>query len=218
MPRREILDGARRQRVLLEARRMLRRRSPIHVPRKQIAEAADVAPSLVTYYFKDEASLIEAAVKPIVHQYLARLKEIVASTIDLPTMLRSIILLFLEIARDNGQLLESYITFVKQNGIDSSTDFLRESYFALQQFFELCERHEHVRRENFAFIQTAIWGICKTVAQTSELERFLHDSPATPEEIIDKQATLILTLIGHGLTNRAGEATAMWGVFSGQDR
>ncbi len=54
------------QRIVNGMRNALRSRRNIHVTRKDIAQFAGVTPALVTYYFPEKDSLIEAATVPIV--------------------------------------------------------------------------------------------------------------------------------------------------------
>ena len=54
------------RRIVNAMRDALRARQNIHVTRKEVAQYAGVTPALITYYFQEKDSLIEAAAVPIV--------------------------------------------------------------------------------------------------------------------------------------------------------
>lgn len=175
---------------------MMRAKTPVRLHRKQIADAAGVAAGLVTYYFTDEASLVEAAARPIIDAYLQRLKATLEDLSDLQAALRRLVLLLLEISRDNGQLLDNYIVYMKHNNVPHKADILVSSYTEINRFFEIGEERKFFAPRNKAFMSTVLWGICKTVAQLPELAAFVQgDGAGREDQVAELMADMIVGLV-----------------------
>lgn len=175
---------------------MMRSKTPVRLHRKQIADSAGVAAGLVTYYFTDEASLVEAAARPIIEAYLQRLKATLEDLSDPPAALRRLVLLLLEISRDNGQLLDNYIIYMKHNNVPHKADILVGSYTEIDRFFQICEERKLFAPSNKAFMSTVLWGICKTVAQLPELAAFVQGEGAGREDqVAELMADMIVGLV-----------------------
>lgn len=195
-PGRRAVDPAGRERLLGATREMMRLRTPVRLHRKQIADAAGVAAGLVTYYFTDEASLVEAAARPIIESYLQRLKTTLQDVTEPPAALRRLVLLLLEISRDNGQLLDNYILYMKHNNVPHKADILVGSYTEINQFLQICEDRKFFISSNKAFMSTVLWGICKTVAQLPELATFVQGKGAGQEgQVSELMADMIVGLV-----------------------
>lgn len=195
-PGRRTVDPAGRERLLGATRAMMRTKTPVRLHRKQIADAAGVAAGLVTYYFTDESSLVEAAARPIIDEYLRRLKATLQDLDDQRAALRRLVLLLLEISRDNGQLLDNYIVYMKHNNVPHKADILTGSYAEIDRFFKVCEDSKFFRPTNKAFMSTVLWGICKTVAQIPELAAFVTQEGAGQEDqVAELMADMIVGLV-----------------------
>lgn len=174
----------------------MRLRTPVRLHRKQIADSAGVAAGLVTYYFTDEASLIEAAARPVIDVYLQRLKATLQDLSDPPAALRRLVLLLLEISRDNGQLLDNYIIYMKHNNVPHKADILVGSYTEIDRFFQTCEERKIFAPSNKAFMSTVLWGICKTVAQLPELAAFVQgEGGAREDQVAELMADMIVEMV-----------------------
>ena len=179
---------------------MLRHRARLEINGKELALAAGVTPTLVRYYFQTRASLIEAVAQPVVDQYLDQLKSVLRQDTSVEERFRSLIILFLKISREDGQLIDSYVAYVKDQK-QAPTHFLASAYLELDAFFVECEASQFLRASNRAVTQTVLWGVCKTIAQTTELDRFISENQA---DIAEKQAALILNLLVYGLRYVSG--------------
>ena len=199
-PVRQSGDPAGRDKLIEAARTMMRGKPLIDLPRRELAVAAGVTPALVTYHFPDELSLVTAAATPVIDGYLERLTVLLASNEAVPHIFRALVVLFLEISRDNGQLLESYINYVKQSGgSPAAAGFLASAYLELDRFLKGCETSGYLRPSNSAFTQTVLWGICRTVAQSRELARAAFAEVADSPEIAQRQADMIVDTLVRGL-------------------
>lgn len=195
-PGRRSVDPAGRERLLGATRAMMRSKTPVRLHRKQIADAAGVAAGLVTYYFANESSLVEAAARPIIEAYLARLKVTLEDLTDPRAALRRLVLLLLEISRDNGQLLDAYIVYMKHNNVPHKADILAGSYTEIDRFFKSCEDNHFFKPVNNAFMSTVLWGICKTVAQLPELATFVAQNGAgEANQVSELMADMIVDLV-----------------------
>ena len=196
-PKRQDGDPG-RDRLISAARELIRGGSGLDLVGKELAAAAGVTPALVRYYFQDKSSLIEAVARPVIEDYLGRLKKLVRGESTIETRFRSLVVLLLTISNENGILLEQYIAYIKTNPKDLS-DFLNNSFVEISIMLQECEDAGFIRESNKAVTATLIWGACKTVGQASELRRILFSGPATISEIVERQADLVLALILDGL-------------------
>ena len=195
-PKRNSGDAGRDR--LVAAGLELLREPQIELNRKNLAVLAGVTPALVTYYFPDQLSLIEAVARPLVQRYLDELHVILDSEQHLSNKLLLLVKLLLRISRHDGRLLDGYIDFVKRNPQTQGL-FLERAYQSLTKFFRQCEETGLFRKSNTAFSQTALWGLCKTVAQTQGLAAFIIDGAASEVEIEDKQAAMIIDFMLLGI-------------------
>lgn len=197
-PMRQNGDAVGRDKLIEAARTMMRGKPRLDLPRRELALAAGVTPALVTYHFPDELSLIRAAAIPVIDDYLHRLGVLLAGADGVPVLFRSLVILFLEISRDNGQLLESYINTVKQNGASQSAGFLSSAYLELDRFLQVCVASGYLRPSNSAFTQSVLWGVCKTVAQSQDLSRAVFAQASESPDIIQRQADMIVDILVQG--------------------
>lgn len=191
-------DAVGRDKLIEAARTMMRGMPRMDLPRRELAVSAGVTPALVTYHFPDELSLIRAAAIPVIDNYLDRLRVLLAGSDDVPEIFRSLVILFLEISRDNGQLLESYINYVKQSGGSQATGFLSSAFLELDRFLKVCVASGYLRPSNSAFTQSVLWGICRTVAQSRELSLAVFAEVADSPEIVERQADMIVDVLVRG--------------------
>ena len=196
-PKRQDGDPG-RDRLISAARELIRGGSGLDLVGKELAAAAGVTPALVRYYFQDKSSLIEAVARPVIEDYLGRLKDIVHGMGTIEIRFRSLVVLLLTISNENGILLEQYIAYVKTNSKELS-NFLNNSFLEISVILQECEETGFLRRSNKAVTATVIWGACKTVGQASELRRMLFPEPASDFDIVERQADLVLALILDGL-------------------
>ena len=178
-PGRDAGDLAGRERLLKATRERMRQRPPIKLHRRSIADAAGVAPGLVTYYFRDESSLIEAAARPVIDGYLARLRTALSRNDSLEESLRVLVRLLIEIAQVDGQLLDTYIQYIKEQNVPHKKDILAGSFGMMDALFRLGLQSGAFREVNTAFMATALWGVCKTAAQLPELAVMLQNGDST---------------------------------------
>ena len=196
-PKRSYGDAGRDR--LIAAAHELFQQPQLELNRTNLAIRAGVTPALVTYYFQDQISLIEAVAQPLVDRYLTDLHTILSQSNPVDVKLRSLVKLFLKIGRDDGRLLDSYIDLVKRSP-KTPDHFRQRAYMELTAFFKQCEEEHYFSKTNIPFSQTVLWGICKIVAQTSALTPLIADGAVTEAEIEEKQATLIINVLLNGLT------------------
>ncbi len=195
-PKRSSGDAGRD--LLITAAQQLLREPQIDLNRKELAIKAGVTPALVTYYFQDQSSLIEAVAQPVVAQYLSDLQSINRDSVGVEVKFRALVKLFLRVSRDNGRLLDGYVDFVKQNHT-GQIQFLGSAHRELTIFFKQCETEGYFKPTNVAVAQTVLWGACKIIAQTSSLTTALFNGSESDDEMEDRQATMIIDLLLHGL-------------------
>ena len=139
-PKRSDGDAGRDR--LVAAAHELFQQPQLELNRTNLAIRAGVTPALVTYYFQDQISLIEAVALPLVERYLTDLHTILSEPTSADLKLRSLIKLLLKIGRDDGRLLDSYIDLVKRSP-NTQDHFRKRAFMELTAFFKQCEDEQY---------------------------------------------------------------------------
>ncbi len=193
-----------RDALIAAARKMLRRRPRAELSRKELAIEAGVTSALVAYYFKDQSSLIESAVKPIIDDYLDRLRSLVAQDVSIERQFRSLIIFLLQVARNDGLLLEKFISYAKyKRQANSVSQFLRVAQIELAALLHRCQEENYLRQYDLAILQTVIWGTCRSIALTPELNTYVRDLPSGGVRVEEWEADIIVDLLVHGVGGSA---------------
>ena len=205
-----LQDGeiAGRDRLVQAARTIMQKRPRVDLPRRELALDAGLTPGLVTYHFPTELSLVKAVAQPVIDSYLERLDALLARADDPRETFRQLVLLFLEISRENGQLLDRYIDFVKSREFDGQPSFLAAAFTRLAGFMAHCERVGFIRPINPAVTQSFLWGACKTIAQSEELATIIRSGLDDEAMLHERQADLILDILIGGLRSVPGDRAA----------
>ena len=186
------LDG--RERLLAATREMLRAKPPASVPRKRRAAAAVLVPALVTYHFRNDADLIEAASRPVFDGYLDALEKERTSSNAPDVKFRTVVLLLLRVSRNDGLLLDRYLHYIKLYDVPHKSTILLAPYLALDAIIKECQDAGLFGPLNSAFLQTALWGVCRSVGGTPELVPLLTANGTDEENVAAAQADLIVTM------------------------
>ena len=99
-----------RERLVEIAQDLMRSSSGKLIGRAEVAQAANVTPALVSYYFRDQASLMEAVTAPVIGQSIAELKEILRSDSDAQSKLERLIRLFVSFNAEYAVYLDGFLS------------------------------------------------------------------------------------------------------------
>ncbi len=199
-PKKNKLDSA-RERIIEAARTLLRNGAGVALQRRECAATANVTPALISYYFREQHDLIEAAARPLADDYNLRLKSILSSDKDVTLKLRSMIKLFLFCSFRDGKLFEQYNSYIFTSRRGSQVVMIGASV-EVGDFLDLCVQRGYFRNISPLFIRSFIWGACKAVAQDRELRAVSFEQCHSDEEVADRQADLILEIVCSGCLRR----------------
>ena len=161
------------RRIVNAMRDALRSRRNIHVTRKEVAQYAGVTPALVTYYFQDKDSLVEAATVPVVVAMVEAVENcLVAATEPHIKLLQVVGILIESYARD-AVVIDLYIAY-RGSKADELPDLIGRMEAALVTFFDQWLQNNQDRVYDAAYLQKAAIGMCKIVAR--------RDPPGSPQE------------------------------------
>ncbi len=200
-PKKSNLDSA-RERIMEAARTLLRNGAGVTLQRRECATTANVTPALVSYYFREQHDLIEAAARPVVDEYFLRLRVTLSSDQSVPEKLRSIIMLFLITNLRYGKLLEQYASHVAASNRDPR-QFMTEASIEIRDFFGLCMEHGYFVNTPPSFIQSFVWGACKTVAQNRELKTTAFGECVSDAQVAAREADLIIGILSSAHSSRS---------------
>ena len=151
------------------------------ITRKDIARFAGVTPALVTYYFPERNTLVEAATAPIVEKLATCIQGWVSKDIDQNFVLMNIIIELLSCYSKDIAIIELYVSYRRSIDQQRSSDGLEEISSSITEFFDRwfacsrfssCTQHGH----DSSFMTNALLGICRAVAY-KQLSRDCLSSP-----------------------------------------
>ncbi len=145
-------------------RSALRSRQNIHVTRKDIAQFAGITPALVTYYFPDKDSLIEATTVPIVAAMVEAVANCLSAARDeRENLLRAIAILIDAYGRD-AAIIDLFISYRCSKG-DKLPDLLGTMEAVFLNFYDQWLQNHTDRPYDAEYLQRATIGMCKIVAR-----------------------------------------------------
>lgn len=158
-----------RARLLERARHIMNAKPKVDLQRREIALAAGVTPALVSYYYPDKWDLVAAAGQPIIAAYAAEARAIMSAPGTAQRRLGALTYLFVEFNFRNSHLLDF---FLENSGRMSRRDdmkLVQDVKADLTDFFDGLIRTGVLRDVGAAFVRSALWGICRHLAQRPDL-------------------------------------------------
>ena len=158
------------------------------ITRKDIARFAGVTPALVTYYFPERNTLVEAATAPIVEKLATCIQGWVSKDVELNCILMNIIIELLSCYSKDIAILELYVSYRRSIDQRRPDDGLEQISSSITEFFDrwfassrLSSSTQH--GHDGAFMTNALLGICRAVAY-NQLSKHYLSSPQDDEGII----------------------------------
>ena len=186
-----------RARLLERTRDALKVKPKIDMQRREIALFAGVTPALVSYYYPDKWDLLAAAAKPVIETYTQSVRAIICSKDQPRLKILSLTHLFIEFNFQHGYLLDFYMENTAKMARQEDVRHLQEIYGEMIAFFSDLMRTGLVRGDSPAFIQSALWGLCKSIAQQPQFAQ--SADPADRASLLRSQGEKVCALFLNGV-------------------
>lgn len=185
-----------RARLLEKTRDALKIKPKVDMQRREIALIAGVTPALVSYYYPDKWDLLAAAAKPVVETYTEGVRTIMCSKDQPHFKILSLTHLFIDFNFRHGYLLDFYLENTAKMARQEDLQDLQDIYGEMIAFFSDLLRNGLIRGDSPAFIQSSLWGLCKSIAQQPHLAH-LADS-VERDRLLRAQAERVCELFLNG--------------------
>lgn len=189
-----------RNRLLEMTRNAMKARPKPILQRREIAEVAGVTPALITYYFPKRNHLLEEAAKPVIEGYVERARAVLRSDEPYLNQVRDLACLFLTFNFEEGYLLDFYLETMSHEASETrGLALLLEIHLEMNDFFQRLLEKGYLRGESGAFIQSALWALCKYAAQQPSLAALA--TGGLKRDTLRNQSNTICDLFLNGIAN-----------------
>lgn len=152
---------------LIEATRVyLQSNRKMSLTRTEIAQGCGVTPALISYYFKDKKSLLDAVTKPLVRVYRQQLDAALTADIPAEDKMRRVIRLLLELNRENAFLVDYTLRDVASQQIEAEDraviDVFHKAIAGLA--VELVSQGLW-QSPDPVMTEVALWGMCRAFGE-----------------------------------------------------
>jgi AcrR family transcriptional regulator len=157
---------------LIEATRMyLRSNRKMSLTRTEIAQGCGVTPALISYYFKDKKSLLDAVMKPLIRAYQQELNTVLSAEASPAEKMKGLIRLLIGMNFENAFLMDYMFRDVASQQMDADDraviDIFHRAISALAG--DLVTR-ELWRAADLLMIEVALWGMCRAFGEALRAE------------------------------------------------
>ena len=180
------------RRIVNAMRDALRDRHNIHVTRKVVAQYAGITPALISYYFPEKDSLIEAAAVPIVVAMVEAVEKCLTGDGEPRDKLRQIVEILIESYARDAVVIDLFIAYQSARA-DKLPDLIGNMEAALLAFFNLWLQKHPSTVYDAAYMQKATIGMCKIVAR-SDPSGSAEDSSPVARHMTQAEAICALLL------------------------
>ena len=196
-PRDSGING--REKLIEATRTYLRSNRKINLTRSEIAHGCGVTPALISYYFKDKRSLLDAVTKPLIAFYRAKLTEILEGGRPTSVQLRQVVRLFVELNRDNPFLVDYMLRELATEGLsDADRQALDQFHEAISQLVRSMMASGMWRQSDPTLAELALWGMCKAFGEDARRPDASPDHDQPHGDLIDARVDYIMHAFSAG--------------------
>lgn len=189
-PRNSGING--RQKLIEATRTYLQSNRKLSLTRTEIAQGCGVTPALISYYFKDKRSLLDAVTKPLLRSYRARLNDISSSQESASQKMREVIRLLLELNTDDAFLVDHVLRQTSRDDLDA------EDRAAIEAFQEVITglvgdlvKAGEWQASDPVLAETALWGICRALGETLRLDVAARSDRAVDLDLVASRTAFV---------------------------
>ena len=152
------------QKIVVGMRVALRALKNTNITRKDLARYAGVTPALVTYYFPERNTLIEAATLPVVRELVAEVRASLNRVGSAQQKLSRAVEILLQYYTRDAVIIQLFSEHSALAPDAALPDLLGDLENAIRSFFESLQSTDRERVYDAVFLQMAMIGMCKSVA------------------------------------------------------
>jgi AcrR family transcriptional regulator len=178
---------------LIEATRLyLQSNRKMSLTRTEIAHGCGVTPALISYYFKDKKSLLDAVTKPLVKIYRQQLGLALAVDGSAEDKMRRVIRLLLELNRENAFLVDYTLRDIASQQIDAEDraviDVFHDAIAGLSgELVALGVWHS----TDPMMTEVALWGMCRAFGEMMRVSAAGHPEPEALAAALDRKVDFV---------------------------
>lgn len=179
---------------LIEATRIyLRSNRKMSLTRTEIAQGCGVTPALISYYFKDKRSLLDAVTKPLIKGYRQQLLLIMSSDVSPPDKMRRLIRLLIELNTENAFLVDYLLRDVASQHIEADDRTVIEAFHTATAGLLTDLVAQGVwRSADVALVEIALWGMCRAFGEALRVQTHPAD-PSDPSPALESKVEFVFS-------------------------
>jgi TetR/AcrR family transcriptional regulator len=186
-PRDSGING--REKLIEATRVYLQTNRKMSLTRSEIAQGCGVTPALISYYFKDKRSLLDAVIKPLIRSYAGKLRAIHHGETPVTDRMRETVRLLIELSADNAFLVDYMLGAFASDKLDpEDRKVFDEVHGSVSDLvIELVDRGIW-RASEPMLTEVALWGMCRAFG---EAIRIRHADPLARAELLDAEVDYV---------------------------
>lgn len=181
-----------REKLIEATRTYLQSNRKMSVTRTEIAQGCGVTPALISYYFKDKRSLLDAVTKPLLKSYRARLATIFSSPTIASERMHRVIRLLLELNTEDGFLVDYVLRRLGRDDLDAEDRVAADAFQgAIANLVRELLQSGEWKACDPALAEVALWGICRALGETFRSDHLGREGEAGPPDPLEARVSFI---------------------------
>lgn len=189
-PRNSGING--REKLIEATRFYLQSNRKMSLTRTEIAQGCGVTPALISYYFKDKRSLLDAVTKPLLQSYRTRLSNIFASRADACGRMCLVIRLLLQLNTEDAFLVDLVLSRSGRDDLDADDRALADAFQgAIAGLVQELVQNGEWAAVDPALAEAALWGICRALGESARSGATAQASDLTGPDPLEARIAFI---------------------------
>jgi AcrR family transcriptional regulator len=157
---------------LIEATRIyLRSNRKMSLTRTEIAQGCGVTPALISYYFKDKRSLLDAVTKPLIKAYRQDLNAILSTDASSDEKMRRVIRLLIELNLENAFLVDYLLRDMASQQVEAEDRAVIDLvHTAIAGLVDDLVARGLWRAGDVLMAEVALWGMCRAFGEALRVQ------------------------------------------------
>ncbi|MCW6506756.1 TetR/AcrR family transcriptional regulator [Lichenifustis flavocetrariae] len=167
-PRDSGING--REKLIEATRLYLQSSRKLSLTRSEIAQGCGVTPALISYYFKDKRSLLDAVTKPLIKDYRLRINAIMDEPASASERMRHIIRLLVELSTDNAFLIDHLLRELALDQLEAEDRAAFDLFHDVVSTLIVEQMNTGLWRPSDPVLaELALWGMCRALGEAMRM-------------------------------------------------